>query len=254
VREQVMQLHKQTLPLHPPRRFLTLFMPYDVYERHAMVGHLLQAAMRTPYATPCVLDVGGRSELLERFTPYRVTSANVDGSGDLVASGCAIPFADRSFDAVVSIDTLEHLPREARPSFLRECFRIARHYALIAAPFGSQGHIECERQLDRLCQSEYGEFHPYLHEHVTYGLPEVGDLDQFAADLKATSVRQLFAGDYVWQSKQFERAVLGHRRRGILARLWNKYNYVASLAIFHPIRVRDWPDATANRFYLLMGK
>ena len=71
MREQVVQLHKQTLPLHPPRRFLTLFMPYDVYERHAMVGHLLQAAMRTPYATPCVLDVGGRSELLERFTPYR---------------------------------------------------------------------------------------------------------------------------------------------------------------------------------------
>ncbi len=64
----------------------------------------------------------------------------------------------------------------------------------------------------------------------------------------------LFAGDYVWQGKQFERAILGYRKQGLFAHIWNIYNYVTSLAIFHPIQLRDQPDTTANRFYLLIEK
>jgi len=229
-------------------------MPYDSYERHAVVSQLLRGAVGDGQEDICILDVGGRAELLERFIPYRVISVNIDGSGDLSGSGCALPFVDRSFVAVVSIDTLEHLPRESRLPFLQECLRVARRCAVIAAPFGSEGHNKCEQQLGDLYRSMYGRPHIYLSEHVRYGLPDIDELDQFACDLKAASSRCLFAGDYVWQGKQFERAILGHRRRGLLARLWNMYNYIASLALFHPIRVRDRPDTTANRFYLLIKK
>ena len=236
------------------RRFLTSLMPYDLYERHAVVGQLLRDALRAAQPPVCVLDVGGRAELLERFTPYRVTSVNVDGSGDVAASGCAIPFADNSFSAVVSIDTLEHLPRENRRPFIRECLRVARRYVVIAAPFGGEGHRECEKRLDSLYRSVYGEPHMYLNEHIRYGLPDLAELDQVVHSLEGTSCQRFFAGDYVWQGKQFERAISGHRKRGLPARFWNLAQAVTTLALFHPIRLRGQPDAVANRFYLLIEK
>ena len=236
------------------RRFRLLFMPYDLYERHAVVSRLLQEAIGNGQGDDCILDVGGRTELLARFLPYRVVSANVDGSGNLSGSGCALPFVDSSFTAVVSIDTLEHLARERRLPFLRECLRVARRCVIVAAPFGSPGHRECEKRLDSLYRSAYGRPHIYLSEHVRYGLPSVAELDQFVDNLEPASFKCFFAGNYVWQGRQFGRAVRRHRKQGLLVRLWNMYNAAVSLALFHPIRLREQPDAAANRFYLLIEK
>jgi len=233
--------------------FLKLLL-YDFYERHSVVSQLLREAIGSDQGDVCILDVGGRAELLERFALYRVVSVNVDGSSNLLASGCALPFVDSSFVAVVSIDTLEHLPRESRSLFLRECLRVAQHYVVIAAPFGTAGHSECEKRLDNLYRSVHGKPLVHLSEHVRYGLPDAVELNQFACELEAANIQRFFAGDYVWQGKQFERAVLGHRKKGLLARLWNAYNHIASLALFHPIRLRDQPNATTNRFYLLVEK
>jgi hypothetical protein len=227
-------------------------MPYDLYERHTVVSRLLRQAHTGEQAL--VLDVGGRAELLARFVPYRVISVNVDGSGNLAGSGLALPFAGDSFGAVVSIDTLEHLPRAKRLPFLRECLRVARRHALVAAPLGSPGHSQHEKQLGQLYRSVHGQPHTYLEEHVQCGLPGVADLDQLAAALPIASEQRFFAGDYVWQGKQFERAVLGHRRRGTWARLGNLYHQVASWALFHPVRLQDQPQATTNRFYWLLEK
>jgi len=80
------------------------------------------------------------------------------------------------------------------------------------------------------------------------------ELDQFACDLEAANCQRFFAGNYVWQGKQFERTTLGHRKHGVRARLWKAYNYLLSLAIFHPILLREQPDITANRFYFLVEK
>ena len=118
------------------KRFLRLLMPYDLYERHAVTSRLLQEELKNSQESICVLDVGGQAELLERFTPYRVISVNTDGSGNLTCSGCVLPFLDSSFVAVVSIDTLEHLPQESRVPFLRECLRVSQRYVIVAAPFG----------------------------------------------------------------------------------------------------------------------
>jgi hypothetical protein len=234
--------------------YLRLFMPYDLYERHAVVNRFLQEAIGDDEGDHRILDVGGRGGLLARFVPYRVISVNTDGSGNLLGDGCTLPFVDSSFTAVVSIDTLEHLPRESRSPLLRECLRVAQRCAVVAAPFGSEGHSACERRLNDLYRSIHGEPHTYLGEHVRYGLPDIAEIDRFVRDLEPADVQRFFAGDYVWQSKQFERAMLGYHRRGLLAHLWNLYSTIASLALFHPIQLRDQPYAAANRFYLLIEK
>lgn len=237
-----------------PNHLLALLMPYDLYERHAVVSWLLQETINDGQENNRVLDVGGRARLLERFVSYRVLSINTDGSGNLLGNGCVLPFADSSFIAVVSIDTLEHLPKESRLAFLRECLRVAQRYVIIAAPFGSEGHRECEKRLDSLYRSAHGEPHIYLNEHIRYGLPDIAEIDQLARNLEGASSRRFFAGDYVWQGKQFERAILGYRKQGMGARVWNLYNYVTTLAVFHPIRLREQPDDITNRFYLFIEK
>jgi hypothetical protein len=233
---------------------LKFSMSDDLYERHAVVSRLVRGKTGDNQEDVCILDVGGRAELLEQFLPYRVVSVNVDRSGDLLGDGCTLPFMDSSFIAVVSIDTLEHLPQEWRLPFLQECLRVAQHCVVVAAPFGSEGHKACEKQLNDLHRSVVGHPHIYLSEHIRYGLPGPNEIDLLARNLEGASVKRFFAGDYMWQNRQFERAVLANREQGWGRYLLGMYNRITAMALFHPVRLREHPDARTNRFYLLIEK
>lgn len=228
---------------------------YDYYERHTVVSQLLREAIGSDQQEDdTILDVGGRVGALERFVSHPVVSVNPDYSGDLRGDGRALSFPADCFVAAVSIDTLEHLPKKNRLGFLRECLRVAQRCVIIAAPFGSQGHGEYETRLNRLYESVYGEPLEYLTEHSQYGLPDAEEVTALTRELGGARIQRFFAGDYVRQSREFERALLGHRRRGLLGRLWNAHNYISSLAVFHRIQLRDQPDPTTNRVYLLIEK
>ena len=87
-----------------------------------------------------VLDVGGgmgllveqlrawgRGSLGLEFSHYAITRApepvrRAFAQGSIVA----LPFPDRAFDAVVSVNVLEHLERDDVTLALRECARVAR--------------------------------------------------------------------------------------------------------------------------------
>jgi SAM-dependent methyltransferase len=231
-----------------------LLLSYDLYERHFVTGKLLREILREGPRNASVLDVGGRAELLERFTPYRVVSANIDGTGGVLASGDALPFANGAFSAVVSIDTLEHIPSADRLPFLRECMRVARRGLVIAAPFGSEEHRAFERELNELYRSMYNRPHPYLSEHVRYGLPEPENIDRSLRGLGARRVQRLFAGDYVWQGERFKQAMKAPQEQGAIHTLLHIYERIRSLALFHSLRLCKQPYARANRFYLLIEK
>ncbi|HXF78959.1 MAG TPA: class I SAM-dependent methyltransferase [Usitatibacter sp.] len=86
-----------------------------------------------------VLDVGGRAEwwrMMQPATPH-VTVVNLEtedaaalgaaGYRFVVASGCALPFADRSFDVVMSNSVIEHVGDfETQARFAREVLRCGR--------------------------------------------------------------------------------------------------------------------------------
>jgi len=235
-------------------RLPTQLMPYDVYERHKIVGSLLQTALASQNTPPLVLDVGGRIELLEKFMPYRVISVNPDGTGAVYANGLTLPFADNAFAAVVNIDTLEHLPSAIRIPFIQECLRVTQQYVIIAAPYGSQAHIQHEKELHVLYQKSNGRSHPYLSEHIQYGLPTPAQLDQIEKAISPATVTRSYAGDYIWQGKTFARAAKAAKQPRLQARFTNAYNQIISMAFLHPIRLSPTPNATTNRFYLFIEK
>ncbi|MCB0025075.1 MAG: class I SAM-dependent methyltransferase [Caldilinea sp.] len=233
--------------------FLQRFTNYDVYERHTVVRDLLNGVLGEGSGAT-VLDVGGRRGLLAAYVPYVVTAVNPDGTGDETVDGTVLPYAPRSFDAVVTIDTLEHVPPAQRPAFMRMCYDVARRVLVIAAPFGSIEHMARERELNAQYAAVFGAPHPYLAEHVANGLPTIDDLHAAVADLQPAAWRLAFAGDYRWQADAFERAMAAAHRSRWQAAALNLYNQAISSALFHDVALRDTPDATANRFYLVFEK
>ncbi len=234
--------------------WLRRLMPYDLYERHAVVGRLLREAIAPELGAVRILDVGGRAGLLDRFTPHEVISLNVDGSADVLYDGRTIPFAEETFQAVISIDTLEHLPKHQRLAFLRECLRVSRATLLVAAPYGSEAHVACEKRLGHLYRALHGRSHTFLEEHVRYGLPTAEELERLVGDLGGTDVQLNLAGDYRREARQFERAIKAESQPGRWGRLQRAINRVLSMALFHPLRLRSEPYPAANRFYLLLAK
>ncbi|MCS7060875.1 MAG: methyltransferase domain-containing protein [Anaerolineae bacterium] len=230
-------------------------MSYDLYERHQVVGRMIAAHRRADYR---VLDVGGRVNLLSQFTACRVTSVNVDGSADVHYAGHRLPFADEAFDLVTAIDTLEHLPRSGRLSFVRECLRVSRQALILAAPFGSQGHQEAEARLNALFERLVGAPHRYLSEHVRYGLPDMREIQSLIEQSGARFSNLLFAGDYRRECAFFEAIVRNSTHRNapkrirprLVAWIW----HLRSRAILNPVKVTDHPLPHTNRFYLELLK
>jgi SAM-dependent methyltransferase len=232
--------------MRAPHRHLmsNLFLPYDLYERHQVVSRLLRKR-----DVHTVLDVGGNLGVLKQFLDAEILALNVGETADLYYDGRAIPFGADHFDAVASLDTLEHIPNADRLPFLQECLRVARRYLVISAPYGSDEHRAYEQKLEALYTQTLGIVHTYLNEHVRYGIPNQQDIDRLLRRLAVPNYQLYFAGDFVWQCRNFERMIIYHQS------LWLKH-FIGwtSMALFHRIRLTTQPYSHANRFYVLIEK
>jgi len=106
------------------------------------------------------------------------------------ADACRLPFADDSFDAAVSLDTVEHLPKELRGTFLQELKRIAKRAVVITCPIQSADGEYQGRDFDLRLQREISErkgVQPeWLEEHIERGHPTREELSEElpGADIK----------------------------------------------------------------------
>ena len=225
------------------------FVQYDAYERHKAAALLLGEG-----CDGLILDVGGVRGGLAHFLPYaKVLALNVDLNGDVMYGGKVFPFGANAFDAVVSLDTLEHIPSSRRGSFVEECIRVARCRILLAAPLATPGHEAYEARLDALHLEVHGHWNRMLHEHVLNGLPTEADLVRWSQILRERgfAVHLWYAGNYEWQCRNMERSLRLVHSLGTLGKVASLLNLVTSLAIWQPVVLSESADRTTNRFYLL---
>src|SRR4051794_3077018 len=95
---------------------------------------------------------------------------------DVRAAPGPLPFADASFHTVLSLDTLEHIPRPDRPGFVAELARVAACEVLFACPSSDAAGLD---EAVRARYAAAGQEAPgWLAEHGLYRLPEPAEIEE----------------------------------------------------------------------------
>lgn len=181
-----------------PRRISNRFYGLDKHSR-------FREAARHATDAGLVLDVGGgigdffdfigASGIVAEVAADRSLFGRMKSSYQAVLfDGEHLPFRDRTIGTVFCLDTLEHVPRDVRPSLVSELLRVASESVILTFP---------ERQFflplllalaDFYCRIGVGAvMKKSLEEHMKYGLP-VWDNIAGAIDPEvwSVSVRRFF--------------------------------------------------------------
>lgn len=116
-------------------------LPVSEYMHDKIVRILRENAVHT------VVDIGGIGKLKNKG--FVLVDANLKGGLD----GTSLPFEDRSFDASVSINTLEHVKNQEK--FIEESIRVARKGTF---HFFLYGEIA---EKTEMLKKQLGHRHPY---------------------------------------------------------------------------------------------
>ena len=129
-----------------------------------------------------MLEVGSNGLGIAPYLKQRIVGLDLKFAPpfhpDLIAvygSATAIPFADKSFDAVISLDMLEHIEPSKRKQVIQEMLRVAKSQVCIGVPCGALAH-EQDEYLRRVYKNKYNRDFTYLEEQVEYGVPEKRDV------------------------------------------------------------------------------
>lgn len=154
-------------------------LPADTAHRFRAVADILKSRAPKLPDQPKLLDVGGYPGTFARVissTMPRWQTTTVDKPAETLPdyvsyTGGRLPFETDSFDAVVSIDTFEHLAPGDRGNFLSELCRVGKSLVVLAAPFHHESTAAAERILANAWEKLFRSPHPWLDEHVRHGLP-----------------------------------------------------------------------------------
>lgn len=129
-----------------------------------------------------VLEVGSGTQGIARYLMRPVIGVDrvFDGPVNpnlipVAGSVLNLPFGDRSFDAVICVDTLEHLPQEARPLALRELLRVAKERVVVSGPMGTFAANGDAGYAEHVARTG-GVLPPWLEEHLRYGIPALAEI------------------------------------------------------------------------------
>jgi O-antigen biosynthesis protein len=165
-------------------------MPFDRFQRYGLTARVI-GALADPIGAS-VLEVGANHHWsLERFLPSaRITYLDLDAAASDDRDGAfvqgdagALPFRAKSFDVVVALDVLEHVPVERRATLLADLVGTARGAVVLSAPFAAAEVVAEETRLNAYYRDLHGADFEWLRQHRQRGLP---DLAETAAALAAT--------------------------------------------------------------------
>jgi hypothetical protein len=216
--------------------------PFDQYQRYRLTSDLVQALETSSGSPISVLDVGGSHidfwgrphRPVAEFLPGRSTiTLDVTPNplrGYLRGRGDALPFRDRAFDVVSSVDVLEHVPPAARPGVIGQLTRVASRAVILAAPFASPAVDRAEALVSDFIERACGYVQGQLREHRELGWP---DLRATVAEIEAAGwTARVFGYGSVWRwmlmmvDKHAVQAIAGSRPLQVrLDRAYNEQSF-----------------------------
>jgi SAM-dependent methyltransferase len=176
-----------------PERFRVTPWNIDAAWRYAAVVDELRDIWRDDLE---IVEIGSGSAGLTEWVEHPVTGVDVAfertaGSTapllrQVEGSATALPFADGSFDAVLCLEMLEHLPEADREPAVREMLRVLRPGGRLVATFPAG---DTARRLDAWLNKRFrrrqGRDHPWAAEHLEHPLPDAARLAAAVEQLSA---------------------------------------------------------------------
>ena len=158
-----------------------LELSFDQYQRYKMVEELV--GLIRDNCRLRILDVGGHPGFIADFLPeddtFILDTLPFQGLNYVQGDGVRLPFKNGSFDLVVSVDALEHIPPDRRAGFLEEQLRASTNYVLLAAPFEDENVSLAERIVNEFFIKKIGHPNDSLEEHFANGLPRLSETLSF---------------------------------------------------------------------------
>ncbi len=152
-------------------------LPFDLYTRHYIVSKIVNNSVRSGKEALTILDLGGYAGKTSDFFEHDKTTVLdiYDSREDNYVKGDAtnLAFQDSSFDLVTSFDVYEHIPRDQRQKFITESVRVSKRAVIITMPIDDEKNTtsKAEITLNKFYKSVAGKDHPWLKEHIEYGIP-----------------------------------------------------------------------------------
>ena len=124
-----------------------------------------------------ILEIGSGSLGIVPYLKTKIDGLDVDFSGPqtsllnkIKSSAQQLPFRKNSYDVVISVDVLEHLPKEIREKAIYEMLRVAKKLIVIVVPTGKLSEAQ-DHYLQAHAKKILNSSNQFLDEHVRYGLP-----------------------------------------------------------------------------------
>lgn len=134
------------------------------WDRFLRLHRTAEAMKQVTTPSESILDVGGFDGALALFLP----EYDIDVLDPITTGGTGLSITTEPYDAVVSIDALEHVAPEERQSFLEQLCKVTRLSCFINFP-GRQS-AAAQQLIFELTNN------PLVKEHVEWQLPDIDDV------------------------------------------------------------------------------
>jgi hypothetical protein len=183
-----------------------LELPIDVYTRHYIATDVVNTIVRKGKNKLSILDVGGYKGWTSTFfSSDDVTVLDIYDSKDknyVKGDATANSYSDNTFDVVTSFDVFEHIPRAKREEFITESFRVSKSLSIMTMPTdigGTHKTRSAEVNLNMFFKGITGKDHPWLKEHIEYGIPTDHEVEEIL-NKKSLIYRKIGSNDLdMWQ-------------------------------------------------------
>ncbi len=139
-------------------------LTWDRFLRLHQTAEAIKQSLKT---SESILDVGGFDGALALFLPeYRI-----DVLDPITTGGTGLSITTKPYDAVVSIDALEHIAPPERQSFLEQICKVTRHSCFINFP--GRHTIAAQKLIFDLTKN------PLVREHVEWELPDIESVRKY---------------------------------------------------------------------------
>ncbi len=155
-----------------------------------------------------ILEVGSGALGLSRYIKRKIVGVDINTIGPhyknmvMVGSSAALlPFKDDSFDIVVSLDMLEHIPLALRQAVVYELMRVAKKKVIFGVPsFDTAKKLEDKVRIiyesklkhwrhSRFSKEKFIKRNIFLFEHEKYGLPKTEEINSYINEYIKNSSR-----------------------------------------------------------------